>query len=348
VGFRLLSAAVAAISVILLALVVGIAASGLWLIVAVGAPIDWFLGIVLLLVAFMLRPRLGRLPKYATPVTETAAPTLHRLITEVSTAVGTRRPHTVLVNSAYNASSAQYGLARRRVLVIGLPLWLALTEQQRVALLGHEMAHFVNGDVRRGPLTGLAFSFFETLSWLTTPGGRRPVGSQGAPGFIAVVGESLARVLLGILHGAFAMAQIGLSWLALRATHTAEYAADQLAADVGGSPAAVSLFDRMLMADSVMTMLRRASRNDRDPAAWRTEVRASMDELRARVPRLRQLSMRDEASLFRSHPPSGLRAQMAAARPARSAKVVLTEADGARIDQELAPAYASLRNDLIN
>ena len=68
----------------------------------------------------------------------------------------------------------------------------------------------------------------------------------------------------------------------------------------------------------------------------------------ARLPRLRQLSMREQASLFRTHPPAGLRSQMTASRPQTSAKVVLTESDALRIDQELAKQFRSMRNTLIN
>ncbi|WP_233512312.1 hypothetical protein [Micromonospora deserti] len=59
-----------------------------------------------------------------------------------------------------------------------------------------------------------------------------------------------------------------------------------------------------------------------------------------RLPRLRQLSVRDEVSLFASHPPAGLRRRMLRGRPWRDPAVVLTAERAARIDAELAPEYA--------
>jgi heat shock protein HtpX len=347
VGFSPLKALIAAISVGLLLVVVGIAALGVWCIVDLHSFLGWLFGLILIMIAVVLRPRFGRLSKYATPISESTAPALFALIAQVAAAVGTRTPHTVLVTSSFNASSGQYGLRRRRVLTIGLPLWLSLAPQHRVALLGHELGHFVNGDVRRGPLTGLAFSFFDTLSGLTRPS-HRSFAPRTASGGLAVIAEWITGLILAVLHGVFTVLQVGLVWLAMRATHTAEYAADRVASEAAGSPATASMLDRLLLRDGCMTVLGRAARNDPDPAHWRAEVATSMAGAQDRIPRLRQLSSRDDASLFRSHPPTGLRAQMAVARPQITAKVVLSEAEAARIDGELAPMFRSLRTDLVH
>jgi hypothetical protein len=58
------------------------------------------------------------------------------------------------------------------------------------------------------------------------------------------------------------------------------------------------------------------------------------------------LSIRDQVSLFASHPPIGLRARMIESRPAQPPAVVLTEAESARIDEELSKAYLSTRRSL--
>ncbi|MFF5084915.1 hypothetical protein ACFY36_48410 [Actinoplanes sp. NPDC000266] len=52
---------------------------------------------------------------------------------------------------------------------------------------------------------------------------------------------------------------------------------------------------------------------------------------------------RAEASLYASHPPSGLRAEMLRRRPQLAAEVVLTEAESARIDAEPAPHVTRVR-----
>ncbi|MER7332095.1 MULTISPECIES: hypothetical protein [unclassified Micromonospora] len=62
---------------------------------------------------------------------------------------------------------------------------------------------------------------------------------------------------------------------------------------------------------------------------------------------LRQLSVRDEVSLFSSHPPVGLRRRrMLESRPAHEAAVVLTEDRMARIDAELAKERARVAREI--
>jgi heat shock protein HtpX len=66
-----------------------------------------------------------------------------------------------------------------------------------------------------------------------------------------------------------------------------------------------------------------------------------------RLDRLRQLSVRDEASLFASHPPTGMRARLVESRPGTSATVVLTQSECDQMDQELAKSYDRAARDLI-
>lgn len=72
--------------------------------------------------------------------------------------------HAVAVNGETNASVSTYGLRRRRLLTIGLGLWEILGTGQRIALLGHELGHYANGDTARAWSSG-------TRSARCTPGG---------------------------------------------------------------------------------------------------------------------------------------------------------------------------------
>jgi hypothetical protein len=61
------------------------------------------------------------------------------------------------------------GLRRRRVVHIGIPLWFTLEPQPRVAVLGHEVGHFVNGDLRRSLLVGSSIDTLIELVQALTP-----------------------------------------------------------------------------------------------------------------------------------------------------------------------------------
>ncbi|MEU0550116.1 hypothetical protein [Micromonospora sp. NPDC005979] len=94
---------------------------------------------------------------------------------------------------------------------------------------------------------------------------------------------------------------------------------------------------------SMALAVRVHARAGHGPDRWRSafaEARAANTD---RLPLLRQLSVRDEASLFAAHPPIGLRRQLLAGRPWQDPSVVLTPARLERIDAELTAEYKRFR-----
>jgi Zn-dependent protease with chaperone function len=236
-------------------------------------------------------------------------------------------PQVLLLDHDLNAFTVAVGVRRTRVLCIGLPLWAALEPQERVALLGHELGHFVNGDVRRGPLVGVAETTLTRVAELfdtrgTTGGGYLVTLITRALGvFVA----ALARTL-----------QILLVWTSLRDSQRAEYLADEMAARAGGTDAAVTLADHAVMTEAMGTRVRREAPARTGTAAGHEAARVARANLAVSLPVLHRLSRRTDVSLFATHPPAGLRAEMLERRSAQAAAVTLTETDAAGIDAELA------------
>ena len=177
---------------------------------------------------------------------------------------------------------------------MGLPLLAALTPPERVALIAHELGHFVNHDARRGRFTEPA-----------------------------------------VLWAGYLLLAIG-----QRDGQRAEYLADEIAARVAGSGALAGMLDTLLVADRVRQVVRAGGR---DPGARQTwldaaaYVRAGTD-----LDLLRRRSVREQASLCGTHPPTGLRIRMAGTREYTGPLVVLAERQSSLIDRELAPWYARL------
>ncbi|WP_394621558.1 M48 family metallopeptidase [Lentzea sp. JNUCC 0626] len=126
-------------------------------------------GVPVLLVAWALRPRLGSAPDSWHELRRDDAPTLFALLDRVAATVGTQLRDHVALDADFNASAFTHGWLRRRTLTIGLPMFGVLTPQQRVALLGHEFGHFVNGDPSRGLLTEPAVRTPLTIADLVRP-----------------------------------------------------------------------------------------------------------------------------------------------------------------------------------
>ncbi len=301
-------------------------------------------GVLLILVAVILLPRYPRLPRHIDTLSAERAPTLFALVARVSQAVGTAPPRTIAVTPWHEAWTTSVGLRQRRVLTIGLALFGSLDPQQRVALLAHEMGHFRNGDIRRGLFTQPAMTVLGRLSDLFRGRSLIRLRSIGAGGLGNLV-DPLVDLVMTIVSGVFYAAHLGVLAVLLRDSQRREYLADQRAAELAGTRAAAQLFD-LLVSDSVVLVAARA-RSQQDQPTWPAAVAPLLrPENAAKVRRLRQLSVRQEASMWRTHPPTGLRAWLVEAEAWRDPALVLTEAESARIDAELASHYQRARRDL--
>ncbi|MEV6367188.1 M48 family metalloprotease [Micromonospora musae] len=327
--------ATAAASLLLVAGVLALAVIGVWLLFAYPFPnIALVFGVAMIALAVALRPRFGRVDPELEVLSKDAAPELHALVEEVAAAVGAPMPHVIGVDGSLNAYATQVGLRRRRVLALGLPLWGALDGQQRVALLGHELGHFVNGDVRRLVVTQPALTMLGNAADLF-----RPVDSNRSGGLLEMIGDALGRMLSWILSRLLFGGHLLLVVTALRDSQRAEYLADEMAARVAGTDGATRLLDVLLQSESVSQTVRQAARNAQGPAAWRAGVARSSTSAAHVLPLLRQLTLREQASLFASHPPHGLRHRMLTARTWQDSRVTVTETRNDRIDTELALHY---------
>ncbi|WP_433604009.1 M48 family metalloprotease [Dactylosporangium sp. CA-139114] len=324
------SALLTVMSLVLYALIAAILALGLWLSSLSFPGFGLVPGVVLIAMAVELRPRFGRVPKYATEVTPAAAPELHRLVGEVAAVLGAPVPAVYVEEDVFNASATAAGLRHRPVLVIGLPLWNALSAQQRVALLGHELGHFVNGDPRRGLLVAPAVVALQRVdAWLV------PV-RMGTASFATRI---VMALVTGVLRAAILPLRLGMALLAVRDGQRAEYRADRLAATVAGRVAAAELFDVLLLSDSVLMLIKRNARAGRPLAQWPESIAKLLVEVGPNLPARREASL-ERVSLFDSHPPNGLRSRAMEALGGEPAALVVPPDRNERIDAELAEASA--------
>jgi heat shock protein HtpX len=322
-----------AAAVVLLVGVLAIAVLGLWLLFFDFFSLSTVLGAVLIGVALVLRPRLGRLSDLAGQgilVDPGNAPQLFALVKRVATAVGAPLPQVLMIGYDLNAFTTAVGVRRTRVLCVGLPLWATLEPQERVALLGHELSHFVNGDVRRGPLTQVAETTLGRVAHLFA------IDGTAGRGLIEYVAAIITRALGRLVSATARTLQLLLVWTSQRDSQRAEYLADEMAARASGTDAAVGLANYLVARTPIDTVVRREARAGNGMPAWRDAARVARANLATNLPVLRRLTRHTEVSLYASHPPTGLRAEMLERRPRQAAAVTLTESEAAHIDDELA------------
>lgn len=306
------------------------------------------LGALCLILAWALRPRFARLPEDEPVLRRAGAPELFALIDEIAGTVGTTGVHAVSVTAEFNASVSTYGLRRRRLLSIGLGLWEAIGAQQRIALLGHELGHYANGDTRHGLVVGNALHSLDTWRYLLSPV-RQPTLIESVLNALYLLPRSAA---LGVL--------MVLDHLTLRATQRGEYLADSFAARCGSTEAAVGLMDRLLVADSAATTLLRESnslRTHRGGTAARGEARsglwerlaAHMDSIPASEhERQRRCSALRGHSVDSTHPPTHLRRARLLTVAALPAAVSMDTARRTALQAELSGARDKVARRIMN
>lgn len=311
-------------------LTIGLVVGPVWIAAATFPdPMILLLAAVLLAVAFLIRPRYGRLTRHDLVIRRDAAPTLYGLLDRIAAAAGAKPAQLVRLDEQFNASYGAIGLRHNRVVTIGLPLWRTLTPQQRVAVLAHEFGHEVNGDVRHLTLTTTALT---TLR-------RAFHGSAGGPK------PSPTNPLFWMIYG--------LTWsfkrLDCRTAQRAEYLADEIAARVAGPAAVKEALDVInIDAESVGQALGVSARRVGRAGLW-----AELDEHLHRLPerereRRRRLAARRALRVDVAHPPTHFRIERVARLPYQAASVVLGAGEAAAIERELAAAYDEIGRRIVS
>ncbi|MFF1821848.1 M48 family metalloprotease [Kribbella sp. NPDC058245] len=307
----------------------------------------WFSAILALLaltVAFVFRPRAGQLDDHQL-VHRDQAPVLFAVLDEVATAVGARPAVAVAVTGEANVWYHQVGWRFNPIIGIGLPLWIGLNPQERVAILAHEFGHGRHGDARSGWLIGNAHSVLEglreTFSESPLDQARREWGAEELSGgtlFSRMVNATVGAVVRGL--------SAVLNRLELRSGQRDEYLADRRSGEIAGSEAAVHALQRTLLAGTSYDALLRALRFPTELAPLEA-VRRAVTEVPAReIERRLRVSQVHGTRTDSTHPPTSLRIELLRTRPATSAQVVLGIDQSRAIDRELEETAAQVLREV--
>lgn len=303
-----------------------------------------WLSIVLALIplglALVLRPRVQHLHPEAHVVDRDQAPTLFALLDQIATAIGTKPITAVVVDAIPNVYSARIGWRFRPVVGLGLPLWVGLRPQERVALLAHEFGHGKHGDARHGWVVSSA----ESVLWEL----RQTFSEQPLDQYRQTLADQMwvdptpASAITRMLNATVGAAVRSYSWLlnkvALRSSQRSEYLADLRSAEIAGSDAAAWALERSLLGDVSYRALERAVRSAQGVEPLEAVRRAVTDVPAREIERQIRVSRLRETRSDSTHPPTYLRTKLIRARPAHQPLVVLTADQNRAIDQELASA----------
>jgi len=194
----------------------------------------------LLTLTWVLLPRRPRLDPNAVPISD--FPQLATCLSEIAGKVGISPPDQVVFDAELNASVLRVG--KRSQLYIGLNLWDALNDDEKTALLAHELAHLANGDPERGVLFSYALQSLETWYMLLTPDEYvYEDGSRAYGGFV----EQLTELTLWIVRLPIFWTWSLLHRLLSSEQQRAEYFADAVAVRIAGKDAVHGLLRKTVL-----------------------------------------------------------------------------------------------------
>ncbi len=301
------------------------------LLIATGRVFGVVAGLVLIGFAWVARPRVSKVEVDLDQ--PELVPTLTAVANRIAGAVGTKPADGVVITDDFNAAVFTNGWRRRRVLLVGLPLFAVLGAQERVALLAHEFGHFANGDPRRGTIVSYALE--SLISWHSiflpqslTAGDEE----NGIPG-ILMLPFNLLMFIVAWIPGTLALLLIGLMG---RESQRGEYLADAKAAEIAGMQALVTAWDKLQLG-SVYQLVASSTSDEHwlNNSLW--------DELRQRVrdlpERERERNRRLERALAprlgSTHPPTHLRIEAVLSRGELNPTLQLTAEENNAIDADL-------------
>lgn len=330
-----------ALTLAVLAGAVAAALSGIWplyILALFGFGLVW-----------VLRPRVGSRPG-AGWLTRAKAPRLFAVLDRVGEATGAPVPKFVSFDARFNAGTGRRGLRHEPVLIIGAPLWQILDGGERLALLGHELGHQVNGDTTQGLLVTTAHRALQEWRVLLYPGNSR--ARTMVPRGPARLGQLFVPVVLLPLYGLMTGAQQFYSWLQVHVSLRAEFLADDIAARTASTTAALSLIRKLDTRNSVeayvtRTKLGRAARRKAPTDEDAMEMWIGLQDHMKTIPehefiRAVRVSEYRGTQIDDSHPAHYLRARLLRERPPHDAAVVVSEDDWLGVDVELAPHVAEV------
>ncbi len=324
----------AVVAVVVHSLTLLFVAGGVFMLARARNPGYVIVGLMLLALAWATRPRLGKAPNGVVPTADIRH--LAALVERVRGELGGPRVTGILLPPDFNASVRRVGWRRRTYLSVGLPLLAVLSPQERVAVLGHEMAHLVNGDPRRGGFIGSAFGTLTTWHALLRP--NRAAASRA--GGIAALAAMVANSIVALLAGAVRWIAVGLIHLMWHDSQRAEYLADNLGRQVAGTDAMASMLAKLpletVFQQAVHTMTLNPQQN---PNLFEDFRRRVVEDTGTDGDRARTKQRAEGFRLDATHPPGAYRIEFLRAKTV-PAKLTLTQGESDAIDRELQPYEA--------
>lgn len=265
-------------------------------------------------VSYWFSDKLAIASMHAQPVTEQQAPELYRIVRELSQKAGKPMPRIYVAPTATPNAFATGRNERHAAVCCTQGILQILDEREIRGVLGHELMHVYNHDIRTSAIAGAMATVISYLGYSLMYFGnstRSNRDSDNGAGALGAVGAMLSVIL----------APIAASLIQMAISRTREYDADEDGSMLTGDPLA--------LASALYKIENGVAANPMPPTATDRSVAAMMIES--------PFSARGISKMFSTHPPTADRIarlqQMAAAMGAPGVNAGMTTG-------EVGPGYA--------
>lgn len=256
-------------------------------------------------VSYWFSDKLAIASMHAQPVTEQQAPELYRIVRELSQKAGKPMPRIYVAPTATPNAFATGRNERHAAVCCTQGILRILDEREIRGVLGHELMHVYNHDIRTSAIAGAMATVISYLGYSLMYFGnstRSNRDSDNGAGALGAVGAMLSVIL----------APIAASLIQMAISRTREYDADEDGSVLTGDPLA--------LASALYKIENGVAANPMPPTATDRSVAAMMIES--------PFSARGLSKMFSTHPPTADRIarlqQMAAAMGAPGVNAGMT------------------------
>jgi Zn-dependent protease with chaperone function len=303
-------------------------------------------GSVLLLLAWVARPRVAKPPHYL--LEEASYPAIFSVTRRFAAHLGAPPVAGIEASADFGASYITAGWRQNRYMSLGAPFMAILSREERLAIIAHELSHGANGDPMRGMFF---FGAVNTLAGWAEALRPTSIGNSGeglifGP-LISLVGIPFELVLLAVSEFIYVLAK-GLVLLVFRESQRAEYLADTLAATLAGSHAMIKGLEKTYLFAEVDAVCRRIAL--RQPSgAIEPEIAKAIHAISDETMRSHQEKSASELwQVDSTHPPTALRVSLLLSLPNREQAIRLTDEEAKQFDEEISRMISWRQREVIN
>jgi Zn-dependent protease with chaperone function len=291
--------------------------------------------------AYLTLPHFQKLPKDA--VKREDFPALYKLVDDIAKAYSCKSIDALVIDSSFNAAYSEIGFKRKKVLYIGLPLFCILNNKEKVAIIGHELAHGINGDITRGVITTTAINTL--IKWYEMTKPEYILGQE--EGFMKITMLPI-NILLFCLSRLILLVTLLLVFLVYSDSQRAEYLADYLSSTISGTDAMKAMLNKLHYTHAYNLALQRTALDSKNANFFTEIIKQASTTPYKEIERIKRMESMEGSRLDATHPPTSYRTKFLDSLGELSPTIFLDDANSLLIDKELNSVAENLQSKLID